>query len=450
MTGEDPDPPEGRPGAPEPHEGSTGRAGRRIVVAVLLVIPSALTAVQLAIPDEGTAGTYSDIAVPAVLGVGLCFGLLVLKKLDDPESQRFGLLFSSMVGLWFSAETLFAAFDFLYGSPPDVSVADLLFIAGYLPPMAYLWSNLSERRRHITPVTILVTVVAWGLGAAATLQALFGAGIPSGPSALIVTVTLLYPALDLSIILLLLLVLPIWRRSGFRAYWGFIFMSLCDVAVADIMYYFQKTAGTYRTGGLPDAVYLLGYAFMAAGFGYLLYVVRPGSARASVPAVPAGAAEPGAGGLAAGHIYLIQSAEPEKKLGLFVRNLRGIGAGICITRAMPATLRDRHPLGSVPVFWLSHHSSQETLDPFRLELIAATVHDHMKKSKNLTVWVDGLEYLSTQNGFVNVLKWVQRMRDQVAVHEAVMLLSLDPQAFDPKELTLLRRETRSLPDGWES
>jgi hypothetical protein len=279
---------------------------------------------------------------------------------------------------------------------------------------------------------------------------LLSVGTLSGSSPLSTIVQILYPILDLLLILFLLLILPVWRKLGFRAYWAFVFVALCSVAVADILYFYQRSFNEYSSGGVTDAIYLLGYAMLVSGFAYIIIEIKP-----VVPVTktnekaPVKSKSPSTAHIPSGSIYLIPATNPDSYFELFVREIHAGRHGICITRTMPGALRKKHEIGDTPILWLSHHSSPESIDPFRLELIASTLQDQMKRSPNLIIWVDGIEYLVTQNGFMNVLKWIQRMRDQMAVHEASMVVALDPQAFDSKELTLLSRETRALPEGWD-
>lgn len=429
---------------------SSGRARKdRLTAWVLLPVPVLLTAVQLALPPE-IARWYSDLMVPVALGAGLLLGIFVLGTNRELEFGRLGFYFSALLGLWFSAEVLFSAFDFIYGVAPEVSVADVLFLAGYVPPISYFITTLSGHRKLITSTTILLTLVIWGGVSAATLHVLVSAGSLAGLSPLAQAVTVLYPVLDLVLILFLLLVVPVWARLGFRTYWALIFVALVCVGIADLLYYYQRGIGTYSSGGFTDAAYLLGYSFLMCSF---VLVARP-DGRPGVPAAPGtgapASAGPGPARLPGGSIYLVPSPDPDSSFGLFVGQLREGRSGLCITRTLPAALRRKHPLGETPVLWLSHQSSPESIDPFRMELVASTISDFLSKNAAGTVWVDGIEYLVTQNGFVNVLKWVQRLRDQVAMHDAAMLLALNPQAFEARELSFIQRETKELPKDVET
>ncbi|MDD1765075.1 MAG: DUF835 domain-containing protein, partial [Methanomassiliicoccales archaeon] len=56
------------------------------------------------------------------------------------------------------------------------------------------------------------------------------------------------------------------------------------------------------------------------------------------------------------------------------------------------------------------------------------------------VLLDGLEYLITNNNFLTVLRFVQSLRDQIAIKNAVLLMALNPSTLEPHELNLLEKE----------
>lgn len=56
------------------------------------------------------------------------------------------------------------------------------------------------------------------------------------------------------------------------------------------------------------------------------------------------------------------------------------------------------------------------------------------------VLLDGLECLITNNNFLTVLKFVQSLRDRVAVNCSILLIALNHSTLDAHELKLLEKE----------
>jgi len=56
------------------------------------------------------------------------------------------------------------------------------------------------------------------------------------------------------------------------------------------------------------------------------------------------------------------------------------------------------------------------------------------------ILLDGLEYLITNNNFLTVLRFIQSLRDQVAINHSILMLAVNPSTLDPHELNLLEKE----------
>ncbi|HYM39913.1 MAG TPA: DUF835 domain-containing protein, partial [Thermoplasmata archaeon] len=60
------------------------------------------------------------------------------------------------------------------------------------------------------------------------------------------------------------------------------------------------------------------------------------------------------------------------------------------------------------------------------------------------ILLDGLEYLMINNDFPRILHFLEYVNEQVAMKRAVLILSVDDRAFEPKELALIERNTVTL------
>lgn len=114
--------------------------------------------------------------------------------------------------------------------------------------------------------------------------------------------------------------------------------------------------------------------------------------------------------------------------------------GIVVTRQFPREVRTKYFLQTTPIVWLSSLPGKENLDPAKLNVLTDMLVGFMEKSTNGVLMVDGIEYLVTNNDFSRVLKAVDRWTEAAMTSSSRLVISLDPRAFEKKELALLERD----------
>jgi len=112
--------------------------------------------------------------------------------------------------------------------------------------------------------------------------------------------------------------------------------------------------------------------------------------------------------------------------------------GLCFTINSPEEIRQKYLLQTSPIFWISKHGN-DSINPANLEIIAGTIYDFVKKSKDPIILLDGIEYPIIMNGFTPVLKFLHDIREWVILHKAVFILPVSPAALDERELALIER-----------
>ena len=113
--------------------------------------------------------------------------------------------------------------------------------------------------------------------------------------------------------------------------------------------------------------------------------------------------------------------------------------GLVVTRRHPSDIRLEYLIQTTPVIWLTSIPGKENMDPVKLGLLTDMIVDFLEKSENGVVLVEGIEYLMTANDFQRVLRAIDRWSEVVMAHSSRLVLSLDPRAFDVKELALIER-----------
>jgi len=148
-----------------------------------------------------------------------------------------------------------------------------------------------------------------------------------------------------------------------------------------------------------------------------------------------------------GHIYLVRELKPDYSLNVFIRAMEVGGRGLLICRTPhPNELRNRWAGSSAPgMFWLSRTPSNvPTLDPRNLDGIGDRIIGNLWKKlpPGVTgvVLFEGIEFLVSQTDFKSVLNLFQRVNEAVLNSSARLIVALDPETLDPRELKLLTRE----------
>ena len=149
--------------------------------------------------------------------------------------------------------------------------------------------------------------------------------------------------------------------------------------------------------------------------------------------------------------YSILDPEGTRAFEIF-RDLVTHGAqGLCITRHPPKVVMAKYGLERTPILWLSRVAEENnSVAPSPPEKVGRTVEQFISFGSNPVVLLDGVEYLIAHNDFASVLALLHDLNEVVGLHEAILLLPMDPAAFQEREFALIRRETSLVGSGESS
>ena len=149
-----------------------------------------------------------------------------------------------------------------------------------------------------------------------------------------------------------------------------------------------------------------------------------------------------------GSCYLILEEKGDLSFEVFQDSVTHGSHGLCITREMPRKVQARYGLQKTPILWLSRNvESEDTLRPAPPEGISLAIEHFVSSSPRSIVLLDGIEYLIYHNDFRSVLTLLNDLTETIAVHNAVLLVPVSPDALDPREVALLRRGLTLLPEA---
>jgi predicted hydrocarbon binding protein len=145
-----------------------------------------------------------------------------------------------------------------------------------------------------------------------------------------------------------------------------------------------------------------------------------------------------------GLAYLVENDDPDGAYKLFVDELAKGNQGLCITRDFPNKVRRRYKLTTTPVLWLSNAEQDFAVEPVQLGKLYHKIEDFLKKAEKATVMITGLEYLIVQNNYHSALKFLQLVRDQIAIYDSILIATISPETLSDKDLKLIEREMEPL------
>jgi len=155
--------------------------------------------------------------------------------------------------------------------------------------------------------------------------------------------------------------------------------------------------------------------------------------------------------LARGRSYVVEESPPNISFDAFVNIISTPEAGGCtrsvglaISRQHPDFIRQKYGLEQTPIYWLATRTGQEIIAPTNLGILTHTMVSFIDENPCGVILLDGIEYLVSNNDFTKVLRVVDQVNDHIAQSKSIMIIPVDPRAFDLKELALLERNMEKI------
>ena len=140
-----------------------------------------------------------------------------------------------------------------------------------------------------------------------------------------------------------------------------------------------------------------------------------------------------------GLCYVVRERKPFLAYKLFETNLTEDTPGLCVTRQFPEKVKESFDMKETRILWLSHTPGKDHHNPTSIGTLATIISSFIERYKKCVVLIDGLEYLVINNGFQQVLRFVEHINEQVMQSRSTVIIPISPNAFSEKELALLER-----------
>jgi hypothetical protein len=145
-----------------------------------------------------------------------------------------------------------------------------------------------------------------------------------------------------------------------------------------------------------------------------------------------------------GRCVLLEGKRTDVAYRMFLDALDRGSRGMLITRLHPDRVREEYGLVKVPMFWLATQPGPYRIDPTSLSILQHTIVDFLQKGPPSVLLLEGIEYLMSENPSDKVLRAIYAVRDAVTVSGSQMLVALDPDVLELKDLAMLEREFDSI------
>ncbi|MFA5771856.1 MAG: DUF835 domain-containing protein [Thermoplasmata archaeon] len=150
-----------------------------------------------------------------------------------------------------------------------------------------------------------------------------------------------------------------------------------------------------------------------------------------------------------GYSYIVKESTSIWSFDVFKNGIAAKVPGLCLTSTYPKKIREIYGLGDTQIYWLSEASGSEekALNPRRLEFeITRTISDFVKNKNGSLILIDGLEYLLLVNGFEKIINFIKSISDIMSQNKATLIVPVNPEALDKKELTIFERAFDKIED----
>ena len=96
------------------------------------------------------------------------------------------------------------------------------------------------------------------------------------------------------------------------------------------------------------------------------------------------------------------------------------------------------------VIWLTNLVGRRCVNPTHLSSVLNSLTKFLDSNSAGILFIDGIEYLITNNGFDQVLKFMNKIEDMIITSGISFLITIDPRTLDAQNLALIERGAESI------
>lgn len=402
--------------------------------------------------SEDTLGEYIDVASVVLMTIGAAL-LVVIVPRATRKSFRW---IASLMALGFLFQMVYMYIWYYYKhiavppGVPDVSIGDFFYLGSYvfwtaatIPYLRRYGGLMSIRARLMLIAYSVLAAIAIAL----STHYWYDYALQYGYDWLTTGVWLSYAVVPLVCFFFFLAIFLLYHYDRYgkgllRYYWLYFLVPIGLIAAADILngsnyvLYSSSVPGQYS-----DALYLLAYSIViAAGVAVLGSDLHEASVEPSGPH----RGEVKQTDIVEGRGYIVEDPTSARSFEMFAKMITpregdGTREGYVLTRQLPSQVRAKYILGNTPITWIASTAGESVIEPSKANLIAHGVMEFLSKSKKGIVLLDGLESIILNNDFNRSMRMLEQLNDFVMQYRGVLLVPIDPRAFDSREVAVVSR-----------
>ena len=263
-------------------------SNRRITTAVVvgLLIVAAVSAVYVFSAQLGEEAVRMSIDIAVILGASACAVLCFILWRASGTRERLRKVWAFLglgMALWTVAEVIFAFYELILNQDtPTISLADITWVAGYVPIFVALWLRFRLLRVSLQPTEWITLLAAFVILAMLSVTYVITPNLPTAeamPEATsgfvniaALALSVFYPLGDLLMALGAGLTIVGMMGGSISRMWLLVGLGCLAIGLADSTYYVGLANGMYTSQppmnwftGISDISYLVGYLMIALG-----------------------------------------------------------------------------------------------------------------------------------------------------------------------------------------
>jgi hypothetical protein len=145
-----------------------------------------------------------------------------------------------------------------------------------------------------------------------------------------------------------------------------------------------------------------------------------------------------------GHSYQISDQDSSKAFSVFLDQVLGGKHGLYITRTNPDIIRRETPLKKTPILWLTEVSSENTINPSKIEEISFAITSFINTAQDCVILIEGIPYIASYSDFNVVLRLIRTLKDEISKHDSTLIVAIGKASFDANQSGLMNGELEEL------
>jgi PAS domain S-box-containing protein len=134
-----------------------------------------------------------------------------------------------------------------------------------------------------------------------------------------------------------------------------------------------------------------------------------------------------------GNSYLMRNQDIED---MDFGDMKCINRYLFISRNLPTSLLRDLPLHKVSVIDVE----TKLTDTGNMDRLMDRIREATLRDKNILIYLDRIDFLVTQCGFTKFMNFVYEINDFVKAKDSILIVNINPQVLDQKEMELLKAE----------